>query len=396
LGALAIAFMTQWISMAAHASSLSTVYSFCDNIRCKNGVAPAGRLMRYGSSAQFYGTTAAVTVADRGTVFRVGIHGSFRSLIKFCSKVDCTDGDTAGHYLAESPDGYVYGTTQRGGGSGNGGTLFKISPKDEFSTAYTFCSKDLCLDGSSPVGVTFDSAGNMFGTTIAGGAHREGTLFEMTAAGKYKVIHDFCALAICADGNLPGAVTAVRDGYLYGVTTTGGASNGGTIFAVTPEGRFETLYSFCKGPNCLDGQQPNPVLVEGHDRNIYGTTLAGGGHGHGVVFQITPRGEYTILHSFCAQEHCADGNNVQDGLSVAQDGSLYGTTAGGGTKSAGTIFRITPKLAYSVVYNFCSLAKCKDGASPESAPVVGYQGLLYGTTNKGGENNTGSIYRFTP
>jgi uncharacterized repeat protein (TIGR03803 family) len=397
LGILAIAMVVS-LGRAVRATSLVSLYSFCtatQNSTCLDGEGPSSRLLRIG--VNFYGTTSAISVADEGTVFRITAKGIFRSLHTFCAQASCSGGSAPGMYLAAGPDGDVYGVTTMGGGPRDGGTIFKISTAGRLTTIYTFCSEVACLDGASPVAVTFDRAGNIFGTTIAGGKHREGTIFEITTTGAYRKIYDFCSLANCADGLGAGALVLGKDGNFYGTTAAGGENQAGSAFMVTPAGGLTTLYSFCALKDCADGEQPNSLLVQGRDGNLYGTTTLGGAGGAGTIFALTPAGSARILYAFCSQAYCDDGGDPLDGLVLAPDGGFYGTTAAAGIYYNGVLFHVTTAGAYSIVYDFCAAGGCFDGASPGATPTLGADGNLYGATLAGGDKfNVGTIYKLTP
>jgi uncharacterized repeat protein (TIGR03803 family) len=138
---------------------------------------------------------------------------------------------------------------------------------------------------------------------------------------------------------------------LYGTAADGGTTTQcdfgcGTVFKITPAGKFTTLYNFCSQTNCVDGASPSESLVLGTDGNFYGTTVAGGNSGgFGTIFKITPQGELTTLYDFCSQPNCADGSYPQAALIQATDGNFYGTaTSGGGTSGSGSIFRFSMGL----------------------------------------------------
>src|ERR1022692_3069649 len=196
------------------------------------------------------------------------------------------------------------------------------------------------------------------------------------------------------DGAKPTAgLVQANNGDLYGTTLGGGTScvnsdpsGCGTVFDITPGGALTTLHSFCAQSGCPDGQNPSAAaLVQGTDGNLYGTTFYGGGNGEGTVFKITPSGTLTTLYSFCSQGiPCTDGENPAAGLVQGTDGNLYGTTVVGGTYAGGTVFKITPSGTLTTLYNFCSQSSCADGASPFAGLVQANNGDFYGTTGGGG------------
>jgi|SRR5690348_12457456 len=192
------------------------------------------------------------------------------------------------------------------------------------------------------------------------------------------------------------------DGNLYGTTRQGGAHNNGTVFKMTPAGTLITLYNFCSltAPGaCLDGNQPASALVQATDGSFYGTTAGGGSFGAGTVFKITGSGSLTTLHSF----NNTDGNNANSRLFLASDGSFYGTTAFGGNPSGcsvfsgcGTVFNITSSGAFTTLYKFCSQTGCADGVVPFLGLAQGVDGNLYGATFGGGGPNGGTIFKISP
>jgi len=155
-----------------------------------------------------------------------------------------------------------------------------------------------------------------------------------------------------------------------------------TMFSLHAQ-TLTTLSSF----NVTNGAQPTAALVQGTDGTLYGTTSAGGAHGSGTVFNITPGGTLTTLYSFCSLADCADGENPSAGLVQARDGNFYGTASGGGANGSGTAFRITPDGGLTTLHSFCSQSlpsvysdNCADGASPSAGLVQATDGNFYGTT----------------
>jgi len=335
---------------------------------------------------------------------------TFTTLYMFCPQSGCTDGWSPSG-LVQGTDGNIYGATWFGGassacGTDGCGTLFKITTGGTLTTLHSFDG----TDGAVPGGAVQATNGIFYGTTTAGGASSAcgangcGTIFKITTDGALTTLHDFDF----ADGSHPNAVMQATDGNFYGTAWTGGASTAcgsygcGTVFKITAGGTLTTLHSF----DVTDGSGPLSGLVQGTNGNLYGTTRTpphgeGGGYGYGTVFEITPSGTLTTLHSFDA----TDGAYPYAGLVQATDGNLYGTTGNGGANNicnsgCGTVFKITPAGAFTTLYSFCSQPNCADGASPY-ALVQGTDGNFYGATAGGGNisdcnsQGCGTIFKIT-
>jgi uncharacterized repeat protein (TIGR03803 family) len=303
--------------------------------------------------------------------------------------------------LVQATDGNFYGTTSAGGasygkGSTGGGTVFKIAPGGGLTTLYSFCSQPSCTDGQSPYsGLVQASDGNFYGTTFSGGASNAGTVFKITPAGNLTTLYSFCLEFRCSDGKNPEAgLMQASDGNLYGTTVGGGAIGEGSVFKITPGGALTTLYSFCSQANCADGAGPWAGLIQARDGNFYGTTATGGVGPYyidtGTIFRMTPGGTLTTLYTFCSQANCADGLGPEAGLIEGSDGNFYGTTAEGGSGyyPEGTIFKITPGGTLTTLYDFCSLAGCADGEDPAAGLIQTADGGFYGSAFTGANNGT--------
>ncbi len=204
---------------------------------------------------------------------------------------------------------------------------------------YTFTGG---ADGAQPYsGLIRDSAGNLYGTTVFGGTGgaypHAGTVFRVSPAGKETVLHNFTG---GADGGFPTA-SLIRDskGNLYGTTVGGGSHNDGTVFKVDSTGHETVIHSFAG----TDGAQPEAGLLH-RNGYFYGTTAGGGGQCQcGTVFKVTASGGETVLHKFTGQ---SDGLYPYSGLAADTSGNLYGTTRGGSPSCSGvycgTIFKVTP------------------------------------------------------
>jgi uncharacterized repeat protein (TIGR03803 family) len=313
---------------------------------------------------------------------------------------DKTDGRDPGYPAApfvQGINGNFYGTTAAGGVSDEG-TVFEMSPAGKIVTLYSFCSQPGCSDGAvANAGLIQATNGNLYGTTADGGTNF-GTVFEITPAGKLTTLYRFCSLSGCADGSNPEAgLLQASDGNFYGTTCCGGTYGDGTVFKITKAGVLTTLASF-DGTN---GNQPAfGSLIQGSDGNFYGTTILGGlntgcedSGGCGTIFRMSPRGKLTSLYSFCAQPGCTDGDELFGGLVQGANGIFYGTTTGGGVNGYGTIFALTPAGKLKTLHSF----DFSDGAFPEAGLIQGTDGNFYGTTSNGGANGVaGTLFAITP
>jgi len=373
----------------ASAQTLTTLHSFSGS----DGAYPRAAVIR-GTDGNFYGTTSfggASGANGKGTVFKVTPGGTLTTLYSFCEQMGCPDG----YYpegLVQGTDGNFYGITEHGGGSSNCnsgcGTVFKITPAGTLTTLHSFDR----TDGQDPEGgLVQGTDGNFYGTTYFGGAESNGTVFNITPAGTLTTLYSFGDQG-GPGGALPQAgLVQGTDGNFYGTTYSGGTGYHpyGTVFSITPGGTLTTLYSFCAQKGCPDGYYPMAGLVQSTDGNFYGTTNTGGAHNDGTVFEMTPSGTLTTLYSFCSQNNCADGDFPMAGLIQASDGNFYGTTENG--EGAGTVFQITSAGTLTTLHRFAG----SDGANPEAGLVQAPDGSLYGTTDAGGANNYGTVFSVT-
>jgi uncharacterized repeat protein (TIGR03803 family) len=212
------------------------------------------------------------------------------------------------------------------------GTVFKIITNGTLASLYLFTGGN---DGKWPLaGLVQGSDGNFYGTTTSGGTSQSGTVFKISPEGSFSSL---CSFTGGNDGANPQAcLVQGSDGNFYGTTQFGGTNQSGTVFKISPEGSFTSLYSFTGGN---DGEYPYGGLVQGRDGNFYGTTLFGGVNGgHGTVFKISANGSFSSLYSFTGGN---DGANPQAGLVEGRDSNFYGTTVNGGVGGVGTVFQLT-------------------------------------------------------
>lgn len=405
--AIVVAFWPQ----AAHAQyTNTTIYSFCVLSSCTDGANPGGAFVA-DPQGNLYGTVLVGGANDLGAVYELtpppGGSGVWTDtlLYSFCSQgPPCADGESPQTGVIRDANGNLYGTTLTGGSRSNEGTVFEVSPPQgghgpwTETVLYAFCTSGTCTDGNQPLGgLTFDSHGNLYGTTTGGGPHGQGVVFELSPSGggqwAYNILYGFCAQQGCADGRTPQYGSLVFDaaGNLYGTTQGGGSQNYGTVFELTPSGGSWTetvLHSFCSATNCTDGEEPiGGVVLDAHG-NIYGVTPGGGTQNLGVAYELSQSGgswTETVLQNFC--DNCTSGYHPQQTMILDGNGNLYGSTYQGGTLARGVAFELSPigggQWTETVLYNFCSVGACLDGAYPQSPMLFDPQGNLYGVASAG-------------
>jgi uncharacterized repeat protein (TIGR03803 family) len=287
-----------------------------------------------------------------------------------------------------------------------------------YKVLYAFGTNGGYSDGYLPEGgLIRDNAGNLYGTTVAGGAKNQGIVFELSLSNgswREKILYSFTG---GADGGEPAAALVLdSQGNLYGTTQLGGisqpnCSNGscGVVFELSPSssGWKETvLYNFTGG---ADGATPTAPLLLDSAGNIYGTTWGGGTfvgcyYGCGVAFELEKASGWSekVLHTFT--DFPTDGAYPAGGLTLYGSNSLLGTTVAGGTlpccgKADGTLFELTRdsigNWSETILYNFCAQANCADGNGPSGAPIV-RNGRIFGAVSAGGTAaGYGTVYELT-
>jgi uncharacterized repeat protein (TIGR03803 family) len=322
--------------------------------------------------------------------------------------------------LFQASDGNFYGTARdttatSGGNFGFGahgrGTVFRITTKGAFTTLVSFIETN--ANGAFPrTGLIQGPDGNFYGTTVGGGATRQGTIFKLTSDGVLTILASFGG----TNGAVPVSTLVQRDNKFYGVTMLGGLKknardfvgdfpDNGTVFSITTNGLLKTAALF----NGTNGANPSGALIEDKLGNLYGTTVfsldtsmldTGAKAVWGTVFKLSREGTLSTL-AVC------DGINGDGPRALAQtgDGSLYGITQDGrGTNvdnptgadikpfsGSGTVFHVNPsgKITTLLVFNGIN------GSNPESL-ILGRDGNFYGTTSGGGVHNLGTIFQMAP
>ncbi len=327
--------------------------------------------------------------------------------------------------LVAGPDGNLYGTTASGGNSNcNCGTVFQLAPPAAGQTAWTqtvlYSFQGYPNDGQQPrASLVLDSQGNIYGTTLLGGASQSGTVFMLQNGGSgtwtETVLHQFDG----TDGQLPfDTLTLDGAGSLYGTTSLGGGANQGTLFKLQVAGVNSTLTVLHDFTGGKDGGQPYSGLIFDASGNLYGTTSSDGltDAVGGTVFQLAPGGTETVLHTFTdITDRCCKKNGglfKQDGgfpygnLTFDTAGNLYGTTVFGCTSSGGgAVFKLAPPAAgeseWTETLPHCFVGNSNlnphvDGSSPMGGVLIDAAGNLYGTLEGGGTIGFGAVYKIAP
>jgi uncharacterized repeat protein (TIGR03803 family) len=358
------------------ASGLSPNYTVLhDFTGSPNDGAGSGANVTLDDTGNIYGTTDFGGASGNGTIFKLAPDGTQTLIYSFSQGVTGYAPDGAVTLMS---NGDLYGTTGSGGQSGNG-TLFKLTAKGKYKVLHDFGAND----GSFLRGnLIHDKLKNFYGTALFGGANFDGTVYKYAKDGTFTVLHTFNG----TDGEFP-EHGVVRDsaGNLYGVTAFGGASDNGTVYKIASDGTFSTVYSFTGG---ADGGFLYGGLALGKDGNIYGSTVDGGAHGFGTVFQLTPDGSLTTLYSFTGG---TDGGGPEgDMLRVGKNLYSVATSGGDPVCQCGAIYEITSKGKEKVLHAFTGT----DGGN-YSAGLVESNGTFYGTTQSGGSNSDGVVFSVT-
>ena len=327
--------------------TLTTLYAFA-GVNHNDGAGPRARVI-IGSDGSLYGTTSLGGMTGCGTngcgtVFKVSNTGSGWTETVLYRFTGGTDGGLPTGDLIFDSSGNILGTTELGGfphscNTLGCGTVYKLSNSGGSWTETVLYQFLGTSDGAFPnSGVVFDTSGNLYGTTFAGGSHNDGTVFQLKPSGSGWTKNTLYTFQGQSDGEGPDTgVIFDPAGNLYG--TTSGTSQGGTVFELTGGNwTFKALYDFTTG----NGGPIGGALLRDASGNLYGTTQEDGSQRLGTAFQLTPSGggwTYTLLHDFTGGN---DGELPYNGLVFDTSGNLYGTASLGGVNGQGVVFEVTP------------------------------------------------------
>ncbi len=398
------------LSQSSGSWTENTIYSFTGGL---DGALPGGSIA-LDSHGNIFGTDFGGGPTQYGSIFEVS-HGS-SGWTESLPYAFSNSGPSAG--VSFDAAGNLYGATYTGGLTNNCengcGTAYELSPVSggwNYTTLYSFTGIN---DGTSPMVPVPDNKGNLFigSSNNVDFSYRGismGIEYELSQGsnGKWtgQVVHDFPS---SSDG-FSSVAPLVRDsaGNLYGTTEAGGTSNWGTVFELTPEGagwKETILHSFTAG---ADGALPVAGLALDSAGNLYGTAMDGGSPncslGCGTAFRLSPGSggswSFSVLHTFLGGN---DGNHPTAGIVLNSAGNVFGTTQVGGSAcpngGCGIVFKLTPtargEWSPTLLYSFSGAA---DGGLPENGTIaIDSSGDLYGATIEGGANGRGVVYELSP
>ncbi len=375
------------ITQHAQAQTFSVVHAFTGG---SDGGSPLSGFTIDGQG-NLYGTGSSGGTAGYGVVFELDKNGVETVLHDF---IGGSDGANPEGRLVRDAAGRLYGTTIAGGAS-NVGTVFEVTRHGKETVLYSFAGG---TDGANPIaGLTRDKAGNLYGTTTAGGENGNGTVFELSKKGGVWTEQVLYSFGTDGDGAIPVAGVTLHQGKLYGTTSAGGNAGYGTVFQLTKSksGWTETvIYNFQMQS---DGGVPYAGLIVDGLGNLYGAATEGGNGSDagGTIFELTPSSggwTFTVLYSLPGW---GISGTFRD-LYLDASGNLYATTHCDGAYDSGTVYELTLSngtWTYNSLYVFTGGS---DGQYSFSNVVFDKQGNLFGTTNIGGANGYGVIFEITP
>lgn len=371
---------------SVQAQTFRTLYKFSGT---SDGLGPSGTVL-FDSQGNMYGTAHGFS-QYYGTAWKIDSSGNFTPLHLF-------DSIQSGYYpcqtVALDSAGNLYGADSGPGINFYYGNVWKIDKLGVYTPIYTFTDGS---DGSQPVGgVTLGPDGYLYGMTQSGGANKLGTVWKSDTSGNLNPVYTFHG---GAEGSGPlGTVAFDTAGNMYGTNYGGGilpdgSNGGGTVWKIDTLGSFSVLHTFTYG---ADGANPQASVRFDSAGNMYGTASSGGAYGWGTVWKINTAGAFSVVHPFTDG---SDGGEPNGNITFDSAGNMYGTAgiANGPFNESGTIWKISPSGVFSTIY----LASAPTGYGPAGDVTVDSTGNLYGTFVGGGielphEGYCGTIWQISP
>jgi uncharacterized repeat protein (TIGR03803 family) len=317
--------------------------------------------------ATLYGTTTGGGSSGHGSLFTLSTAGTYTLLYSFSGGAD---GNFPNGGLVINAASTVFGMT-RSGADGYG-TLWSFAG-GALKTLHTFASgTDLAIPLQGP---ELNAGGTLFGSAASGTANNNGGIFRLKPNGTYTILYGFLS---GTDGHCPYSGIAVdKLTTLYG-TTIGmgyGGNPTGSVWKLSKDGKLKTIYVL---KNRADGEWPDQAPVLDESGNVYGTThVRDGTDFAGAIWRIDRTGKFSVLYGLNA---ATDGFAPNSPLVLNTDGNLYGSTSSGGPGGYGTVFEITPSGTFTVLHSFTNGA---DGATPTGNLANDANGAIYGGTQSG-------------
>ncbi|MGA2902606.1 MAG: choice-of-anchor tandem repeat GloVer-containing protein [Candidatus Korobacteraceae bacterium] len=396
IAAYALALLMIVFATSLHAQTFTVLHAFAPQGR--DGYEPlAGLAMD--RAGNLYGTTAfgghSNQCSNCGTVFQLVRRSSgwtYSTILSF----NGVDGEIPVAQLIVGQNGTLYGTCTAGGSSGEYGTVFNLQPQPRV------CATVLCpwiatvlhnfyyTDGYYATNITFDQAGNLYGTTMQGGSNSAGVVYELTPSGgswTFQILTDFAG----SDIGDPNGVVPDHNGNLYG-TAYGGYP--GVVFELTNSGQLQILHQF----SFSTGIDPDTGLMFDSSGNLYGQTLFDGpSGGGGTVFELSPSaGGWTFNTLYSFPGGINNGTEGNPNLTMDSQGNLYGTTFANGAYDQGIVFKLTPSANGWIYTDLHDFTGGDDGCGAWSNVAMDSQGNLYGTSSSCGANGGGTVWEITP
>lgn len=340
------------------------------------GESPVSGLVK-GSDGSMYGMTPIGGTYNSGTIFRITTSGTVTILKQLNIAID---GGYPKGSLIQAKDGAFYGTAESGGPS-NGGVLFKITADGQYTLIK---SMSINTEGGRPCGRLIQATdGNFYGVNRSGGTTGYGTIFRLKPDGTYTILKTFTYAT--DGGNCYGGLVQGTDSALYGMTRYGGTYGYGTIFRISLDG---TQFTVLKQLNrATDAAYPSGDLIQAKDGYLYGLASSGIGS-NGVAFRLKMNGSsFSVLHQFVPG---TEGGNPYGSLVQGTDGYFYGTVSIASGGYAGGVFKMSTSGSTSSVKKFTATT---DGEGPLCTLIQLSDGYLYGTTQYGGKNADGTIFK---
>ncbi len=351
-----------------------------------------GSLLLYGDGS-LYGTSSQGGYYDQGTIFRISREGVVTVPVHFTGSFGAAKGTGPRGALVSDGNGFLWGTTA-GGGVNSSGTVFKYNVAARQITTVAEFTGNSPVKGALPVcGLTNDGNGNFWGTTVNGGAGGNGTVFRVNiATGAFTNVAEFSYPG--TSGTIRGRTPyagLVNDGkgFLWGALYGGGTADKGTLFKIeAATGAFTTVIDFTGTSGAAKGSQPQSCPVSDGSDYLWGTTYTGGASDRGTVYKIhRDTGILTTIREF---GDAANGQHPYSTLTPAGNDYFWGTASVGGSTGGGLVYKLektTGALTKMAEFNAAT------GFTPAAAPVSDGRGSYWGTTSLGGPSSLGSVYK---